>query len=202
VNYKDIPLVIFAGGKSSRMRRDKSLLPFSSSPTLTQFQIKRFSPYFKKIYISTKTKNKFDFDANFIEDFTKEESSPFIGLISVLESLKDEYIFVLSVDTPFFNYDDFLKLSKTLDSDAIVAKTKNSYQPLCAIYKRDILKTLKGLQEKKLYKFSFLYDKIITRFVKFENEKSFDNLNFPKDYEDALKRIENEKGIDLLSNYP
>jgi molybdopterin-guanine dinucleotide biosynthesis protein A len=196
VNYKDIPLVIFAGGKSSRMKRDKSLLPFSSSPTLTQFQIERFSPYFKKIYISTKKKDKFDFDANFIEDFTKEESSPFIGLISVLNSLNDEYIFVLSVDTPFFNHDDFLKLSKTLDTDAIVAKTKNSYQPLCAIYKRDILKTLKELHEKKLYKFSFLYDKIKTRFVEFEDEKSFDNLNFPKDYEDALKRIENEKGVD------
>jgi molybdopterin-guanine dinucleotide biosynthesis protein A len=193
VSYKDIPLVIFAGGKSSRMKRDKSLLPFSSYPTLTEYQLKRFSPYFKKIYISTKTKEKFDFDTNFIEDFTTLESSPFIGLISVLESLKDEYIFVLSVDTPFFKYQDYLKLVKELDSQAIVAKTKNSYQPLCAVYKRDILPTLKELHEKKLYKFSFLYDKIKTRFVEFEDERSFDNLNFPKDYEDALKRIEDEK---------
>jgi len=119
-----IPLIIFAGGKSSRMGEDKSLLPFASSPTLTQYQIKRFKPYFKNIYISCKSKDKFSFKANFIEDFTKKESSPFVGLISVLEELDDEYVFVLSVDTPFFSFEDFLKLSSNLDADAIVARTK------------------------------------------------------------------------------
>ena len=176
------------------MKEDKSLLPFSSYPTLTQYQIERFKPYFKDIYISCKDQNKFDFDAKFIEDFTDKESSPFVGLISVFEELKSEYVFVLSVDTPFFTYDDFLQLEKNInDYDCIVPKTKRSYQPLCSIYKKDILPILKELYEKKLYKFSFLYDKIKVKYVLFDNETSFDNLNYQKDYKDALKRIENEK---------
>ena len=190
----DIPLVIFAGGKSSRMGEDKSLLPFSSSPTLTEYQLERFKPYFKKIYISCKSKDKFDFEADFIEDFTKEKSSPFIGLISVFEKLEEEFIFVLSVDTPFFRYEDFLKLYENINgADAVVARTKRSYQPLCAIYKRSILPLLKELDKEKLYKFIFLYDKIKVKYVDFEAEDSFDNLNFKKDYQAALKKIENIK---------
>jgi len=194
VSYDDIPLVIFAGGKSSRMGEDKSLLSFASYPTLTQYQLERFKPYFKNIYISCKSKEKFNFDANFIEDFTKEESSPFIGLISVFEKLTDESIFVLSVDTPFFRYEDFLKLYENINgADAVVARTKKSYQPLCAIYKRAILPHLKELDKEKLYKFIFLYDKIKVKYVDFENEKSFDNLNYKDDYQKALKRIKDEK---------
>jgi len=187
-------LVIFAGGKSSRMGEDKSLLPFSSSPTLTEYQVERFKPYFKKIYVSCKSKDKFNFDANFIEDFTHHESSPFIGLISVFERLEDEFIFVLSVDTPFFRYEDFLKLYEHIDdADVIVANTKRSYQPLCAIYKRSILPHLKELHDKKLYKFIHLYDMIKVKYIDFEDEKSFDNLNYKQDYQKALKRIEDEK---------
>jgi len=191
----DIPLIIFAGGKSSRMGEDKSLLPFASYPTLTEYQIDRFKPYFKNIYISCKDKTKFDFHANFIEDIIKDESSPFIGLISAFEKLNSEYIFVLSVDTPFFTYDDFLKLKVNTNNNyqAVVATTQKSYQPLCSIYKRDILKDLYKLHDEKSYKFSFLYDKIRVKFVEFTDEKSFDNLNFPKDYQIALKRIKNEK---------
>ena len=170
------------------MGEDKSLLPFASSPTLTQYQFKRFKPYFKNIYISCKSKDKFSFKANFIEDFTQKESSPFVGLISVLEELDDEYVFVLSVDTPFFSFEDFLKLSSNLDADAIVARTKNSYQPLCAIYKKSILPHLKELYHDKSYKFIFLYDKIKVKYVDFEDEKSFDNLNYKEDYQKALEK--------------
>ena len=64
----EIPCVIFAGGKSSRMGRDKSLLPFGGFETLTQYQYERLKKIFANVYISCKNRSKFDFDANFIED--------------------------------------------------------------------------------------------------------------------------------------
>ena len=51
---KDIPLIIFAGGKSSRMGEDKALLPFGGYPTLTQFQYIKLRKNFQNIYISAK----------------------------------------------------------------------------------------------------------------------------------------------------
>lgn len=190
----NIPCIIIAGGKSSRMGCDKALLPFSSSPTLSEFQYKRLSNFFKKTYISCKSSDKFNFEANFIEDIEYEDSAPFIALISIFEELEDEYVFVLSVDTPFFGIEDFKTLHDNLENeDAIVAKTKDGYQPLCAIYKKTSLPILKSLTKERKYRFSGLYDKIKVKYIEFENDKSFDNLNY---YDDYKKAVEYEKGSD------
>ena len=86
----DIPCVIFAGGKSSRMGEDKALLPFASYTTLTEFQLSRLSKIFKTIYISCRNKNKFDFDANFIEDVQKGDIfAPTLGFVSIFEKIKE-----------------------------------------------------------------------------------------------------------------
>ncbi|WP_228135503.1 NTP transferase domain-containing protein [Halarcobacter anaerophilus] len=84
----EIPCVILCGGKSSRMGEDKALLPFSNSDTLSQYQYEKYKPFFKKVYISSKT-NKFDFDANLILD-KSNIYSPIVALKSIFESLKDE----------------------------------------------------------------------------------------------------------------
>ena len=57
--------VILAGGKSSRMKQDKALLPFGDTNSLAEFQYRRLSKIFSKVYISSKN-NKFDFDVNII----------------------------------------------------------------------------------------------------------------------------------------
>jgi molybdopterin-guanine dinucleotide biosynthesis protein A len=182
---KNYPLIIFAGGKSSRMGRDKALLPFGGYPTLTEYQIARFTPYFKKIYVGCKSKKKFDFEANFIEDLPQyEESAPHIGLISAFEQLHEETICVLSVDTPFFSHEDFKTLLAYLtpEADAVVAQSPGGDQPLCALYRRTALPHLKALTEAKRYRFRDLYDRIETIFVPFDDERSFTNLNTPQEY--------------------
>ena len=105
-----LPLVIVAGGKSSRMGSDKALLPFGNFKTLTQFQLHRLKPYFSSIHVSSKSKEKFDFDASFIEDSSKySEHSPLVALLSILEFFKTP-VCVLSVDTPFVTPEIFEKL--------------------------------------------------------------------------------------------
>ncbi len=191
----DIPCVIFAGGRSSRMGEDKSLLPFGDSKTLTQFQVNRFKPYFNEVFISCKSREKFDFEANFIEDFQHyKDSAPFIGLISVLSQIKQEEVFILSVDTPFFEKSDFLLLFETMQkkrADAVVAKTQKGMQPLCAIYKKSCIPILEKLITDKKFKFKNLFDKINIAVVDFENESSFSNLNYKEEYKKALKRVKN-----------
>jgi molybdopterin-guanine dinucleotide biosynthesis protein A len=183
------PLIIFAGGKSSRMGRDKALLPFGGYPTLTQYQLERFKPYFQKIYIGCKDKRKFDFEADFVEDLKNyEDSAPHIGLISAFEKLDTDTICVLSVDTPFFEPNHFQTLleQNSKDCDAIIAKSPNGNQPLCAIYKYSSLPTLKQLAKIKKYRFTHLFEKIQTTFVPFDEEKIFTNLNTPDEYTKAI----------------
>ena len=91
--------VLFAGGKSSRMGRDKSLLPFGGYETLCEYQFQRLQKLFSKVYISTK-EQKFGFEAPLILD-RYPESSPLIGLLSVFETISEDECFILSVDAPF-----------------------------------------------------------------------------------------------------
>ena len=137
--------IIFAGGKSARMGQDKALLPFGEYSTLTEYQYKRLSKIFKRVYISAKS-NKFCFDVDIIEDSYKE-SSPLVALISVFEELEIDEVFVLSVDSPFIGLDTIAKLySNSLDSkDIVVAKSPYGVEPLCAIYKKSIMLKAKEL---------------------------------------------------------
>ena len=184
----DIPCVIFAGGKSRRMGRDKALLPFGKFETLTQFQLAKFQPLFQKVYIGCKSKTKFNFEANFIEDLKEyEDAAPHVGLISAFETLKTDKIFVLSVDVPFFDITHFEKLYAHLyDHEAVVAKSPKGKQPLCAIYKSSILPHLKELIHEKRYRFAHLFEKLDIKFVTFDDEKIFANLNTPEDYKKAM----------------
>jgi len=189
-----IPCIIFAGGKSSRMGEDKALLPFGDAKTLTEFQLQKFQAHFDNIYISCKNKEKFHFDANFIEDNPLyHDSAPLIGLISVFETLDCDEIFVLSVDAPFFEKEHFEKLlaENADDTSIIVAKSSNGPEPLCAIYKKEILPIMIELAEEKRYKLSGLFEKTETKYVTFAHEDIFANLNFPQDYQKALQRNNN-----------
>jgi len=80
-----MPAVIFAGGKSSRMGKDKALLPFADCNTLSEFQYNKLTSLFDKVYISSK-EDKFDFEATVITDPLPKK----ISLILRLQSLQTD----------------------------------------------------------------------------------------------------------------
>ena len=97
----NLTCVIFAGGKSSRMGQDKSLLPFGGFGSLAEYQYRRLSELFEKVYLSAK-EAKFDFEADIIEDSPSQNVfAPTAGFDALFRRLEEERVFVLSVDTPF-----------------------------------------------------------------------------------------------------
>ena len=190
----NIPCVLFAGGKSSRMGKDKALLPFGDSPTLTQYQHSRLSKIFKTVYISCKDKHKFSFEANFIEDIkTAECFAPTLGFITLFEQTQENSFFVLSVDSPFVDEDIISKLLE-MDSpeiDATIAQTAQGVQPLCGIYHRSLTPSFKQMLQENKHKLNALLQNVKTTYVPFEDENSFLNLNHPHEYEQALKLLNN-----------
>ena len=193
--YNDIACIIFAGGKSSRMGEDKSLLPFKKHNSLAQYQWEKFKPFFDKIYISTKDKDKFDFEANFIEDieFLDNENqkifSPAVAMYSVFDKMGFEKIFVISVDTPFFDIQHFEKLydSERSGVDIVIPRNKTGIHPLCAIYKISCKDELHKMIEQDVHKLRILTKNLNTLYVDFEEEKPFMNINDKNDYKKALR---------------
>ena len=180
--------VILAGGKSSRMQCDKALLPFGGANSLAEFQYRRLSKIFSKVYISSKS-NKFDFDVNIIED-RYEDSSPLVALVSIFEVLENlEEVFLLSVDAPFVSKNLIDTLYKNNHSvDVVVAESNNGLEPLCAIYHRSCLVEAKKALKLKRHKLYLLFEKLNVKRVKIENENEFMNLNYPSEYEMAQRR--------------
>jgi molybdopterin-guanine dinucleotide biosynthesis protein A len=187
---KSIPAIIIAGGKSSRMGQDKALLPFGPYHTLTEFQYHKLSKLFEKVYISAKA-HKFDFACEVIED-NYRENSPLVGIISVFETLEIEEVFILSVDAPFIDKNIIEKVFAVHAStlDAIVAKSPSGVQPLCGLYKRSILPLAYAQLKKGNHKLGDLLELAQIRFVPFDEDTPFMNLNHPQEYREALKILE------------
>ena len=66
--------VILAGGKSSRMGRDKTLLPFGGFATLTHYGAHKFGRIFERVFVSSKF-DKFNPPLPLVKDASPEEFS-------------------------------------------------------------------------------------------------------------------------------
>ncbi len=184
-----IPAIIFAGGKSSRMGKDKSLLPFADCDTLSEFQYNKLSSLFDNVYISSK-EDKFDFETAVITDLY-EESSPLVGIISLFETLDTDELFILSVDAPFVDEKVIEVLLKHADEkfDAVIAQSPSGVQPLCGIYRRSILPLAQKHFKEGNHRLNHLLREADTEFVSFKDDVPFTNLNHPHEYESALKNL-------------
>ena len=193
----DLTCIIFAGGKSSRMGRDKSLLPFAGYPTLTQYQYIRLQKLFKRVCISAKEADKFNFEADVIPDIVETGIyAPTAGFVSVFNHLDDERFFVLSVDAPFVEHDEIATLiaADGNDLDAVIAKTDSGSHPMCGIYHRSLAPHFETMLREDNHRLGQLLKQSHTRYVCFDDEIPFANLNHPHEYQDAVRRSD-DNGI-------
>ena len=79
--------VILAGGKSSRMKCDKTLLPIAKQPMI-EYAFNQLKPLFGEVLISTKDPGRYAYlDAGIVVDLTSEDG-PIFGIVSALKSAK------------------------------------------------------------------------------------------------------------------
>ena len=181
------PCVIFAGGKSSRMGKDKSLLPLDGKP-LIRYQYERLSKIFNEVYISTK-EPKFDFKAPLILDSSKVYA-PTPAFLDIFEHF-DEF-FALAVDSPFVDrvvIDTIMQTAKeNLKADAIIAKSDFPH-PLIGIYRKSILPYIQKAVANNNYKLNAILRQADTKFVPFNEEEKFFNINYPEDFTKAKNML-------------
>jgi molybdopterin-guanine dinucleotide biosynthesis protein A len=183
----ELPCVILCGGKSSRMGEDKSLLPFSSSNSLAQYQYERLKPYFTSVYVSSKI-NKFDFDINLILDKGKE-FSPIVALETIFENIDSQKIFIITVDTPLVKIESIKKLiTKSSSFDIAVAKTSRIHN-LCGVFDKLCLLEIKAMLKNDIHKVGYLLKKLHTSYVNFPYDDEFINLNDKAEYKRAISLI-------------
>lgn len=178
--------VILAGGKSSRMGKDKTLLPFGGSPTLTHYQFNKFSRIFSRVFVSSKTE-KFNPPLPLIKDVKSDDFSPMLALYAILSNFKNGPIFIIPADMPFVGESCVRELYKFTDEyDIVVAADESHTHSLCGFFNANLASSVKELCEANEHKIGLLRDRCRCKIVKFKDEKQFFNINYPSDYEEAL----------------
>lgn len=173
------------------MGEDKALLPFSNSNSLTEYQYNRLKPYFKNIYISSKT-DKFNFLKNKTTDLILDKGevySPIVALETIIENVNSQKIFIITVDTPLVKIESIKKLiDNSSNSDITVAQTERTHN-LCGVFDKLILSEIKAMLNKDIHKVGFLLKNLHTSYVDFPNESEFINVNDKDEYNRAKSFI-------------
>lgn len=174
------------------MQKDKALLPFGNATTLSEYQYRRLEALFERVYIAAKS-DKFAFSPRLIIE-KDARTSPLVALDSIWKHLDEDEVFVLSVDTPFVTSEIIARLYAVASQShaaAIVARTPQGLQPLCALYRRATSKAIQTMLNTNQHRLQVLLQEVQMEAVQFEEERVFANLNYPCDYDEAqewLKR--------------
>ena len=172
--------VILAGGKSSRMGRDKSLLDLNGKPFIAHVR-EAMEGLNLKVVISSSNSGH----TNYGELVPDEQAGlgPLIGLESVFNKVKADYYLVVSCDTPFISASLLMKLEERLKqrSCSVICTTESKDYPLVACYKASDLALIKNqITQNKLAVMKWLN---LFPCEKMEvNKKEVLNVNTKEDY--------------------
>jgi molybdopterin-guanine dinucleotide biosynthesis protein A len=192
-----ITAVILAGGRSSRMGRDKSFIRLTSDgPCLIEMVIKSALPVASAVMISTNNPESYRWlPYPLIADSPQyREAGPLAGLEAGLSAAQASTVIALGCDMPFIVTDVLRCLLDQIQdgSDAIVPLNATGQpEPLCAVYLKSCLPAIRDHLDRGLYKLSGWLDSVHTRYVSAAELRaydpllrSFENLNTPQDVAD------------------
>ena len=187
--------IILAGGRSSRMGQAKALLPFAGEPLITHI-VRSLKELFAEVVVVVAPDQEIPaLPVTLVRDEVAYQG-PVSGIYHGLNAAQSDVSFVGSCDVPFLNRTLISYLcSQIRDHDVVVPYWEGRYQPLFAIYRKDVTSYLHAQLQRGELRPIFLFDKVRTRKIDEEEIRRFDpeglsflNMNTPEDYEAALQR--------------
>ena len=185
----DVAAFILAGGKSTRMGKDKAFVNFEGR-TLLARALDLARSVASGVWI-VGSKEKFAAIAPVVEDIFRE-CGPLGGIHAALRASPAELNVMLAVDTPFVSV-DLLKYLITQargrpDAAAIVPCAGGGLQPLSAIYRREFADAAEDALRSGQNRINRLFDAVRTRVIGQEELEGagfspaiFRNLNTPEE---------------------
>ena len=140
----DLTLIIAAGGKSTRMGRDKRFLPLDGEALLARTLRMGRMAGFSSIVLAAEgersdlTALAEEYGAYLVTDEIPAQG-PAAAIATGLAAAKTEWALVLSADMPFYDFElvrTFLPYANG-DTQVILPTLSGYWQPLAALYRRD-----------------------------------------------------------------
>jgi len=129
--------VVLTGGESKRMGSDKARIVLAGK-SLLEHVLEQLEPLFSDILISVREKRA-DIHYPQIVDKTADRG-PMVGIKSVLEQVKTDWVFVIACDMPFISTGLIQHLAGLRGGhDAVVPHVSDRPQPLFGFYNKTCL---------------------------------------------------------------
>ncbi|EHQ87779.1 molybdopterin-guanine dinucleotide biosynthesis protein A [Desulfosporosinus youngiae DSM 17734] len=181
--------VLLAGGKSSRMKKEKAFLEIDGR-SLAERSLEVLRNVFSEVIISSNTPERFaHFGVPIIQDEVLGRG-PLEGLYQGLTAAAYDEVFFVACDMPFLKADIIRSLAKWIsDYDVVVPKLKSGLHPLHAYYHRCCLPIIKKNLEAGCLKIIDLYPACSVKYVEEQELEGvsdsinvFCNVNTPEDW--------------------
>ena len=198
---------ILAGGKSTRMGKDKLFLELNNKK-LIEHTIDKVKKYLKQLIVVTNQNNEFFSKNNLtvVKDCIEGQLGPLVGILTAMEwakqnSKKYSWVATFPCDTPFFPetiIKSFIKESERKDSLILCASSHGRKHNIFGLWSLDLYDKLKDdLINKKIRKVQDWTEKnkIKNLEFKFKDYDPFFNINTEEDFKKAkqlILRIKNE----------
>jgi molybdenum cofactor guanylyltransferase len=188
---------VAAGGRSSRMGRDKAWLEIDGR-AMIEHVIAALSPVTGSVAIIANSPEYSRLGLRVIAD-TNVGIGPIEAIRTSLANARAPRVALVGCDLPFVTSELFsFLLGIKGDHKAVVPIGEDErLEPLCAIYSVDALDCVADLIERGERKVNKLFDLVPTRLVPFDElrqlhrpELFFRNINTPEDYARACKVID------------
>ncbi len=195
---------VTAGGRSSRMGKDKAWLELAGRPMI-EYVIAALEPVTASVTIIANDSEYEKLGFPVLPD-SHRGIGPLEAIRISLLNTKSPRALLAGCDLPFVTFELF-KFLVSLHGPygAVVPMSANQkLEPLCAIYCTSALNAVENLIASGERKVSLLYDRVPTRFVRFEemqqlagSELFFRNINTPGDYAQAIESLNKTSSMGL-----
>ena len=137
--YNDITGFILAGGKSTRMGTNKSLLRIGGK-TIIEHVVNLMKDLFNELILITNQQDEFSFlNLTMLEDIYKN-AGPLAGIHSALVHTQTEKNFIISCDMPLMSTDVIKYLVEyPTEKPITIARADGFIQQLCGVYYKSLV---------------------------------------------------------------
>lgn len=174
---KSIGLLILAGGKSSRMGKDKSALKLGEK-TFIQRLAENMGEFGEKLLSANKGETAEGFVT--VADELKAKG-PMAGILAALGESQSDALIVVPCDTPFMDRTAAMMLAEKYSGDIVVAESTSGIEPLIGIFPKGAKTAIRAELEASNSKAREIIKKIGFTTVRLPDEKLI-NINTPEDY--------------------
>jgi FdhD protein len=184
-----VTAVILAGGKSTRMKSNKALLPYSGELFIERIH-RQLSALFPEVILVTNTPDLYRFlPCTMVPDEFPGLGS-LAGIHAGLKHSKTERIFVVACDMPYLNSELMRRMiAKAQESDVVIPESDGGLEPLHAVYSKNCLPAMEAaLKDGKIKIVDCLDWSKVTVLSRVEISavdpefQSFRNINTPEEY--------------------